>query len=144
MPTLRRTGPTSRSRHQTLVLDARSAADLRQEISHVDLLALARDLQAAAVADDERTLARAFARLRDDLYRHVELERDELDALPAPLRYVVAAGQERLFRLVDAIAARDDADHGCARMVHSAELVVALRRQAALESVARQRPVVSA
>lgn len=142
MPTLRRTGRTSRSRPQILVLDARPTTDLRQEISHVDLLALARDLQAAAVADDERTLARAFARLQDDLCRHVELERDELDALPTPLRNVVAAGQERLFRLVGAIATQDD--HGCARMVHSAELVVALRRQAALEAVARQRPVVSA
>lgn len=108
--------------------------------SHVDLLALARSVQAAAVADDLDELARAVQRLRSGLHRHVACERRGQGHLPAPLRAVVFGGQDRLLRLVDAIGVEAEGDPECACVRHGAELVVALRRQAALEAAALGRP----
>lgn len=109
--------------------------------SHLDLLALARSIQAAAVADDLDGLARTVRRLQAGLHRHVACERQGQDHLPAPLRAVVFGGQDRLLRLVDAIGVEADGDAKCACVRHGAELVVALRRQAALEAAALRRPV---
>jgi len=118
-----------------------SCAPAREDagLSHVDLLALARSVQAAAVADDPVELARTIARLRVDLRHHVEGERAVQDRLAPALRAVVFTGQERLLRIVDTIGAAGADDRGSACLVHVAELVVALQRQGALEAAALAR-----
>lgn len=108
--------------------------------SHDELLSLARTIQAAAVVEDIEELVRTVRRLREALRCHVASERDGQDHLPAALRAVVFGGQDRLLRLVDRISVDVDADGGCACVKYGAELVVALRRQAALEAAALRRP----
>lgn len=108
--------------------------------AHGDLLALARTIQSAALAEDGEALAAAVQVLRDGLQRHVASERGDQDHLPAALRAVVFGGQDRLLRLVDRIAADVATSGACACVRYGAELVVALRRQAALESAALRRP----
>ena len=108
--------------------------------SHVELLALARSVQAAAVVEDLSELARTVLSLREGLRCHVASEREGQDHLPAALRAVVFGGQDRLLRLVEGLALDLDADAACACLRHAAELVVALRRQAALEAAALRRP----
>lgn len=108
--------------------------------SHVELLSLARSVQTAAVVEDIPELVRTVHRLREGLRCHVASEREGQDHLPATLRAVVLGGQDRLLRLVEGIALDLDADRACACMRHAAELVVALRRQAALEAAALRRP----
>lgn len=108
--------------------------------SHVELLALARSVQAAAVVEDLSELARTVRSLREGLRCHVASEREGQDHLPAALRAVVFGGQDRLLRLVEGLALDLDADAACACLRHAAELVVALRRQAALEAAALRRP----
>ncbi|MBN2623326.1 MAG: hypothetical protein JXA83_08160 [Acidimicrobiales bacterium] len=107
---------------------------------HTDLLSLARAVQAAAVADDPLELSRTVARLQMSLRLHVESEREVHDQLPPALRAVVFGGQDRVLRLVEAISAHGDDEGECSCLVHGASLVVALRRQAALEAAALHRP----
>jgi len=108
--------------------------------THVELLSLARSVQTAAVVEDLSELVRRVHRLREGLRCHVASEREGQDHLPAALRAVVFGGQDRLLRLVEGIALDLDADAECACVRHAAELVVALRRQAALEAAALRRP----
>jgi hypothetical protein len=110
-------------------------------MSHHELLALARSIQAAAIADDLVELSRSVQRLRRGLRHHVEVERAQQDNLAAPLRAVVFGGQDRLLRLVDAIWHDADGDRECACVRRGAELVVALTRQSTLEAAALLRPV---
>jgi hypothetical protein len=110
-------------------------------MSHDELLALARSIQAAAIVDDLAELSRSIQRLRRGLRHHIEVERAQQDNLASPLRAVVFGGQDRLLRLVDAISHDADGDRECACVRHGAELVVALSRQATLEAAALLRPV---
>lgn len=108
--------------------------------SHDELLSLARSVQAATVGEDVSALIDTVRRLHEGLRCHVASEREGQDHLPAALRAVVFGGQDRLLRLVEQIALDLDADGGCACVRYGAELVVALRRQAALEAAALRRP----
>jgi hypothetical protein len=110
-------------------------------MSHDELLALARSIQAAAIADDLVELSRSVQRLRRGLRHHIEVERAQQDNLASPLRAVVFGGQDRLLRLVDALSHDADGDRECACVPRGAELVVALARQATLEAAALLRPV---
>lgn len=110
-------------------------------LSHEQLLALARSVQAAAIADDLTELSRSVQRLRRGLRHHVEVERARAANLASPLRAVVFGGQDRLMRLVDALCSDVDGDRECACVRRAAELVVALTRQATLEAAALLRPV---
>jgi hypothetical protein len=105
-------------------------------LSHDELLRLARAIQAAAIVDDLHELGRLARHLRRSLRHHVESERAAQEELPAPLRAVVFDGQDRLLRLAESIGHDADGDRECACVRRGAELVVALRRQAALEDVA--------
>ncbi|HEX6425640.1 MAG TPA: hypothetical protein VFZ79_19280 [Acidimicrobiales bacterium] len=108
--------------------------------SHDELLSLARSVQAATVGEDVAELIDTVRRLHDGLRCHVASEREGQDHLPAALRAVVFGGQDRLLRLVEQIALDLVADGGYACVRYGAELVVALRRQAALEAAALRRP----
>jgi hypothetical protein len=110
-------------------------------MSHDELLALARSIQAAAIADDLVEMSRSVQRLRRGLRHHVEVERARAGNLASPLRAVVFGGQDRLLRLVDAISHDAEGDRECACVRRGAELVVALTRQATLEAAALLRPV---
>lgn len=106
-------------------------------VSHVGLMALAREVQAATVADDLVALRAAVHRLSRRLRRHVEGERAGHDHLAPALRAVVFGGQDRLLRLVDGMSGGDC--HGVC-LARGAELVAALRRQASLEVAVRLHP----
>jgi hypothetical protein len=112
-------------------------------MSHEQLLALARSVQAAAIADDLTELSRSVQRLRRGLRHHVEVERARAANLASPLRAVVFGGQDRLMRLVDALCRDVDGDRECACVRRTAELVVALTRQATLEAAALLRPIMT-
>lgn len=103
--------------------------------SHVDLLAVAGGLRRAVLTDDLDVIHRELSRLRSDLVHHLQAERDALAGLPGAAPIVVRDGQERLLRLLNELlfAASDDPAE-CACLVRSAEIEVALRRQAKLES----------
>lgn len=120
-------------------LAPRSVGDAR-EITHDDLLALARVLQAAAIADDAAQLAVAVSSLQAGLRRHLASEQADRDHLPPALRAVVLGGQDRLLRIVDTISGHAELDHECACVRLGAELVVALQRQAALEAATQVHP----
>lgn len=106
-------------------------------VSHVGLMALAREVQAATVSDDLVALRAAVHRLSRNLRQHVEGERAGHDHLAPALRAVVRGGQDRLLRLVDAMTGGDC--HGVC-LTRGAELVAALRRQASLEVAVRLHP----
>ncbi|MDD9371347.1 MAG: hypothetical protein PV358_14605 [Acidimicrobiales bacterium] len=119
-----------------VVIDLSGQTD---RLSHDDLLRLARAIQAAGIVDDLHELSRLAQHLRRALRRHIASERVSQQALPAPLRSVVFGGQDRLLRLAESIAHDADGDRECACVRRGAELVVALRRQAALEARALGR-----
>lgn len=121
-------------------LAPRPVGDGAREITHDDLLALARALQAAAIADDAAQLAVAVSSLQAGLRRHLASEQADRDHLPPALRAVVLGGQDRLLRIVDTISGHAELDHECACVRLGAELVVALQRQAALEAATQVHP----
>jgi hypothetical protein len=103
--------------------------------SHLDLLAAAADLRRAAVVDDLTGVHRELSRLRSDLVRHLQGERGELAALPGAMPVVVRDGHQRLLRLLNDVIMNENNDVAeCTCLVRSAEIEVALRRQAMLET----------
>jgi hypothetical protein len=106
-------------------------------VSHVGLMVLAREVQAATASDDLVALRAAVHRLSRRLRQHVEGERAGHDHLAPALRAVVFGGQDRLLRLVDGMSGGDC--HGVC-LTRGAELVAALRRQASLEVAVRLHP----
>ena len=62
-------------------------------MSHDELLALARSIQAAAIADDLVEMSRSVQRPRRGLRHHVEVERAQAGNLASPLRAVVFGGR---------------------------------------------------
>jgi hypothetical protein len=103
--------------------------------SHVELLVVAGELRRAVLNDDLDAVHQELSRLRSDLVHHLQAERDALAGLPDAASIVVGAGQERLLRLLNELLyAVSDGPAECACLVRSAEIEVALRRQAKLES----------
>lgn len=105
-------------------------------VAHLDLLASAHRVQAAAVAGDHAALRSAAERLARELRRHVDDERPSFDGLPAAVGDLVRRGQDRLLELADAIADDARTDRRCTCLSRSAELAAALRRQSAVEAAA--------
>ena len=70
--------------------------------SHDELLALARSIQAAAIADDLVEMSRSVQRPRRGLRHHVEVERRGRATWRRRCG-LSCSGQDRLLRLVDAI-----------------------------------------
>jgi hypothetical protein len=64
--------------------------------SHFDLLAAARAVRQAAVADDTAVLHTELLRLRTDLVNHLDAEQEQVDRLPGAAPIVVRDGQQRL------------------------------------------------
>jgi hypothetical protein len=108
--------------------------------SHPELLAVARAVRRAAVADDTERVHVELCRLRSDLLVHVHAEREELSSLPAAAGAVVAEGHRRLLGLLDDLLCLGDDGRaeGCGCLVRAAEVEVELRRQAMLEGLLRR------
>lgn len=101
--------------------------------THVELLGLVRDIQAAAVASDAMQLAEVVQRLRDQLERHVAAERHDYGALPSAVQGALSSGQERLLSLVENLDDVTCQDSARPCVVRVAELAALLRRQAGIE-----------
>ena len=107
--------------------------------SHVELLHLVRDIQAAEVSSDPGELTAAAQRLRTQLERHLEAERQDHDLLPADVRRALRSGQQRLLTLVDGIGGGSCRENDRPCIVRVAELAALLRRQARMEVRAARR-----
>lgn len=105
-------------------------------VAHLDLLASAHRVHAAAVAGDHVALLTAAERLAVELRQHVDDERPSFDGLPAAVGDLVRRGQDRLLELVGAIIDDARTDRRGTGLGRSAELAASLRRQAAVEAAA--------
>jgi hypothetical protein len=103
--------------------------------SHVDLLAIARDVRLAAIGEDAATLHAELTRLRDGLVQHLRAEQDDVDALPGTAAEIAHNGQRRLLRLLNdvLVGLNRDAD-GCNCLVRVVQIEATLLRQARLEA----------
>jgi hypothetical protein len=107
----------------------------RDSISHLDLLARTRALQAAAMRDDPETFRAELARLRTDLADHLQGERATLAPLPSITQRVVTRGQQRLLELVDQlVTATGEQNASYPSLIRSVALTRELSRQARLEA----------
>ena len=105
---------------------------VRPAPSHLELVALAREVQLAAAAADRGRLRHLVRQLATSIAAHVDEDAARHDALPPPVRHLVARGQQRLLdhaRALEEHAGRDD----CRCLLPAAELTVLLGRQAVLE-----------
>lgn len=119
----------------------RSSGDL----SHIDLLGIARAVQHAVIEDDTDEVHALLCRLRADLVTHLHAERQRLLSGQGSLDRVVLDGQRRLMTLLeDVIAGMGDGPGECNCLVRAAEIEIALRRQARLEATVFDRRPVSA
>lgn len=111
----------------------RSTESLRAE--HGDLLTVARAVRRSAVGDDTVRLHSELSQLRAELVHHLHAEREHLDALPGMAAAVIRDGQERLLRLLtDVLFSAGNRPDECNCIVRAAEVELALRRQATLET----------
>ena len=102
---------------------------------HLDLLSSTRELRRAAVDADLPAIHDQLAALRSHLLDHLHAEADGVARLPGATPEVVRSGQERILRLLDELLfAADDGATDCTCLLRSAEIEVALRRQAKLEA----------
>ncbi|MCB1003469.1 MAG: hypothetical protein KDB35_04710 [Acidimicrobiales bacterium] len=117
------------------------------DITHVALMARARRLEQAAIADDLDAVHAELCGLRNALVDHLHAEADSLEGLGTAVAEVISAGQHRLLSTVDELLNRvgdgDGAD--CACVQRSLEVTRALARQARLETAvlrdhAQRRP----
>jgi hypothetical protein len=104
--------------------------------SHLDLIAGARTLRAAAEAADVDTVHSELCRLRNLLTQHLSCEDDSIRQLSPLARRVVTDGQRRLRALIDEFLARagTPGGSGCECVARSGELLRQLTRQARLEN----------
>lgn len=108
---------------------------MTDRVSHLDLIAIARDVRHAAKGDDTRRLHTALLRLRAALLEHVADEQKDLAALSDSTALVAGDGQRRLLRLItDVLFNGRDANADCNCAVRAVEIDLALRRQARLEA----------
>lgn len=106
--------------------------------THRDLLAAARRLQAAALADDDDALHLELCRLRNTFVDHARGEQEELAArgerAVARLR-VVESGHRRLLAHIDALLAEVGTEAGdCPCHRRAVELTRELSRHALVET----------
>lgn len=102
--------------------------------SHLDLMALAGVIGAAARDDDVDGVHAALFRLRNDLAEHVALESDAVAGMSSAAAEPVRNGQRNLLSFIDRMLTDPDDDAGCACVVRAAELRGLLARQIRLES----------
>lgn len=108
---------------------------MSSNVSHVDLLRLARALQSVTLGTDLDAVHTELCSLRNALVRHI---RDEEGRAREPSHAVAAtvrSGQQDLLREIDAILAHTDgADDECRCVSKAAHLTKAIARQATLEN----------
>ena len=111
------------------------------DTSHPDLLTIAGRVRGAVEGDDTDRLHAELSRLRAALMDHIHAERRQLDALPRSAATVALEGQRRLLRLVTDVlfAPADQEGADCNCLVRAAEIELALRRQAKLETTLLRR-----
>ena len=100
--------------------------------NHLELVALAREVQLAAAAADRGRLRHLVRRLSTSIADHVDEDAALHDVLPPTVRHLVSRGQQRLLdhaRALEECASREEAR--C--LLPAAELTVLLGRQAVLE-----------
>ena len=106
----------------------------RYDISHLDLLAAAREIDQAALAHDVDGVHRGLCALRNLLQRHLQLEASRFDDLPPAAAEAIRNGQRRLLAAVDELLARSERAEGSCRCLDRAmHLKALLVRQAQLE-----------
>jgi hypothetical protein len=109
--------------------------------SHLDLLAIARQIRQAAATDDRERLHAELARLRAALVHHIHAEDGQFDALSRAAADMARDGQRRLLRLLSGMlfGTADGADGDCNCLVRAAEIELTLGRQAILEATLLRR-----
>ena len=109
--------------------------DADAEVTHLDLLAAAQDLQRIAAAGDEAALHDELCRLRNDVAVHIHDEGLHGSASDSLDHRLARHGQQRLLRYVDdLLSTTADLDAAeCACLVRTAELRARLIRQFRLE-----------
>lgn len=104
-------------------------------VSHVDLLARAREMQLSAVRGDADSLHVQLCGLRNALTEHLREESDEIDRLSVVAAEAVRSGQRRLLGQVDDLLIGSPHDVACCACVDGASHVMQLLyRQARLEA----------
>lgn len=101
--------------------------------THLELLRLVRELQAAAASSNAPEISEVVQRLRAELEEHVAAERQDYAPLPNQVVEALSSGQQRLLSLVDGLD-RENCQTGAKPcVVRVAELAALLRRQASME-----------
>ena len=101
--------------------------------THVELLGLVRDVQAAVVSPDAMQVVGALQRLRSELELHVAAERRDHGTLPNGVVQALLRGQRRLLSRVANLEAEVCQDSARPCLLRVAELAALLRRQADME-----------
>ncbi len=113
--------------------------DVSDTSSHLDLLAIARDLRRAATDRDVGGVHAVLTRLRAALVEHAAAETTELAELPESTGGLARDGQRRLIRLIDDVLFDSvDGSSECNCIVRAVEIDLAVRRQARLEATIRR------
>lgn len=108
--------------------------------THLDLLALAREVRQALVGDDTEQMHAALAHLRAAVAEHLDDEHARMQIPSVLLDAVVTKGQQRILDLLDGVLHTvDDDAASCNCLLRGAEIEIALGRQARLETRIRRR-----
>lgn len=106
-----------------------------EDVSHVDLLRLARSLQSVSLGTDIDAIHTELCSLRNALVRHIRAEQGQADSFSPPAAAAVRRGHQELLREIDAILTHaDGSDDGCHCVIRVSHLTKAIARQAALEN----------
>jgi hypothetical protein len=102
--------------------------------SHVELLALASQIRAAARSADVASVHTSLCRLQTELLVHVHAERPQIAQLPVSARSILLDGQARLLGVIGHLLFDSvDTREGCSCLNEALELPTLLARQADLE-----------
>jgi hypothetical protein len=105
--------------------------------THLDLLAHADAMRAAARVDDAAAMHTALCSLHTDLVAHVRAERSRVEQLAPLVRDLVQRGQDELIELVGALLFNTTGEKdSCNCLAAARTLSRRLRRQAQLERAA--------
>lgn len=101
---------------------------------------MARSMRTAVVDDDTDKVHELLHEIRAGLTRHIAAEQAEAVPTSQTAALLVSDGQRRLLSLIEEVLGTIDDDlRGCACIVRSVEIEIALKRQAQLEERLRSR-----
>lgn len=108
---------------------------MNSNVSHVDLLRLARALRSVTLGSDLDAIHTELCSLRNALVRHIRDEEGQARELSPVVAAAVRRGQQDLLSDIDAILAHaDGADDECRCVSKASHLTKAIARQATLEN----------